>query len=82
MRKFSWLAADVVAHGVGLSQASCNQPAYYVLAAPTFARSPTAASASARVGLIGTDAAFFTAPNAPSAGYANCTFYDAAAAAS
>ena len=38
--------------------------------------------ASARVGLIGTDASFFTAPNAPSAGYANCTFYDAAAAAS
>ena len=38
MRKFSWLAADVVAHGVGLSQASCNQPAYFFLAAPTFAR--------------------------------------------
>ena len=38
VRKFSWLAADVVAHGVGLSQASCNQPAYFVLEAPTFAR--------------------------------------------
>ena len=38
VRKFSWLAADVVAHGVGLSQASCNQPAYFFLEAPTFAR--------------------------------------------